>query len=72
MWDEAIPDNQWGSPGVGPTGLRRERRGVGKVNEKGLLQVSFSYYHQKRDPGRGWYAKDRTGVAAVLMLYCSK
>ena len=45
----------------------RGRWGCGKgakVNEKGLLQVSLSYYHLKRDPGEECYAKERTGVVA--------
>lgn len=37
------------APGVGPTGL--QRGGGGKVNGKGLLQVSSSYSNLKWDQG---------------------
>ena len=46
MWDEAIPGDQWGSPWCGAHGPPGERR---EVKGKGLLQVSFGYYHLKRD-----------------------
>lgn len=68
LWDEAIPGDQQGSPGVGPMGLQREEgQGCvgGKVNRKGLLQVSFNNSSLKRDPGGGQRAKEKTGAAAV-------
>lgn len=46
------------APDVGPSGIHREAGSWGtKVNEKGLLQVSFSYCPVKRDPDEGWYAR---------------
>lgn len=32
------------------------------ASRESLLQVSSSYYHLKREPGGGWYAKERAGV----------
>lgn len=58
----------------GPRASRESRRGgpewVGKVNGKGLLQVSFSYYHLKRDPSTGWWAKRRRRTGEEAGLIC--